>query len=367
MLNFSIGFVTSFLITMLVVRYAHVHSHLSGDADFDGAQKFHTRSVPRVGGIGIAVALVLNGGALFLAKVYQFHEYGLLVLAAAPAFLAGFIEDLTKQVSARNRLIATMAAALLAVWLLDARIVRIDLPGLNAFVLPYFISIAITALAVAGLANAINIIDGFNGLAAIVATMMFVSLACIAFYVGDIFVLSCALVTAGAILGFFLWNFPGGHIFLGDGGAYLIGFILGELAVLLTMRHAEVSAWYPVLMFIYPIFETIFSIYRKQFLRGISPGIPDGIHLHMLVYKRLMRWAVGSKEERHRLKRNSFTSPYLWLLSLIAVLPATLFWNRNAWLIAFVILFVVIYVWLYWSIVRFQTPRWMIVRKKYHD
>lgn len=131
---------------------------------------------------------------------------------------------------------------------------------------------SLTALAVAGLANAINIIDGFNGLAAIVATMMFLSLALVAFHVGDVFVLSCALVMAGAILGFFLWNFPGGHIFLGDGGAYLIGFMLGELAVLLTMRHTEVSAWYPVLMFIYPIFETLFSIYRKQFLRGISPG-----------------------------------------------------------------------------------------------
>jgi UDP-N-acetylmuramyl pentapeptide phosphotransferase/UDP-N-acetylglucosamine-1-phosphate transferase len=172
---------------------------------------------------------------------------------------------------------------------------------------------------------------------------------------------------AGAILGFFLWNFPGGHIFLGDGGAYLIGFMLGELAVLLTMRHVDVSAWYPVLMFIYPIFETLFSIYRKQFLRGISPGIPDGIHLHMLIYKRLMRWVVGSQEERHRLRRNSFTSPYLWLLSLLAVLPATLFWNRNGWLIAFVVVFVSTYVWLYWSIVRFRVPRWMIVKKKHHD
>lgn len=57
----------------------------------------------------------------------------------------------------------------------------------------------------------------------------------------------------------------------------------------------------------------------------------------MLIYKRLMRWVVGSQEERHRLRRNSFTSPYLWLLSLLAVLPATLFWNRNGWLIAFVV------------------------------
>ncbi|ANA34116.1 Undecaprenyl-phosphate alpha-N-acetylglucosaminyl 1-phosphate transferase [Ralstonia mannitolilytica] len=367
MLNFSIGFIISFCITMLVVRYAHLHSHLSGDDDLSGAQKFHTRPVPRIGGSGIAVALVLNGIALWMANAYQFQEYAMLIGASIPAFLGGLIEDLTKRVSARDRLIATVVAALLAVWLLNARITLIDIPGFGSFAVPYYLSIVLTALAVAGLANAINIIDGFNGLAAIVATMMFLSLALVAFHVGDVFVLSCALVMAGAILGFFLWNFPGGHIFLGDGGAYLIGFMLGELAVLLTMRHVEVSAWYPVLMFIYPIFETLFSIYRKQCLRGISPGIPDGIHLHMLIYKRLMRWVVGSQEERHRLRRNSFTSPYLWLLSLLAVLPATLFWNRNGWLIAFVVIFVSTYVWLYWSIVRFRVPRWMIVKKKHHD
>ncbi|MCT7307329.1 MraY family glycosyltransferase [Ralstonia wenshanensis] len=367
MLNFSIGFIVSFCITMLVVRYAHLHSHLSGDADLNGAQKFHTKPVPRIGGSGIAVALILNGVALWIASAYQFPEYATLIGASLPAFLGGFIEDLTKRVSARDRLVLTIVAALLAVWLLNARIAQVDIPGFGSLAVPYYGSILLTALAVAGLANAINIIDGFNGLAAIVATMMFLSLALVAFHVGDVFVLSCALVMAGAILGFFLWNFPGGHIFLGDGGAYLIGFMLGELAVLLTMRHTEVSAWYPVLMFIYPIFETLFSIYRKQFLRGISPGIPDGIHLHMLIYKRLMRWVVGSQEERHRLRRNSFTSPYLWLLSLLAVLPATLFWNRNGWLIAFVVVFVSTYVWLYWSIVRFRVPRWMIVKKKHHD
>ncbi|KVD68742.1 hypothetical protein WK15_32420 [Burkholderia ubonensis] len=91
-------------------------------------------------------------------------------------------------------------------------------------------------------------------------------------------------------------------IFPGDGGAYFIGFMLAELAILLVMRNREVSAWYPVLLFMYPIFETCFSIYRKKFVRGMSPGNPDGVHRHMLVYKRLMRrlfvaasrWAAGS-------------------------------------------------------------------------
>lgn len=83
----------------------------------------------------------------------------------------------------------------------------------------------------------------------------------------------------------------------------------------------------------------------------------------MLIYKRLMRWAVGSKSERHRLRRNSMTSPYLWLLSLLAVAPATMFWSNMWMLVIFSALFIVVYIWLYQRIVRFRVPRWLIIKK----
>jgi hypothetical protein len=94
---------------------------------------------------------------------------------------------------------------------------------------------------VAALANAINTIDGFNGLASMVA-----SLAYGAFQVSDPIVLSASFIMMDAALGFFIWNFPAGLIFLGDGGAYFIGFMLAELSIMLVMKHralqvAEVS------------------------------------------------------------------------------------------------------------------------------
>jgi UDP-N-acetylmuramyl pentapeptide phosphotransferase/UDP-N-acetylglucosamine-1-phosphate transferase len=95
----------------------------------------------------------------------------------------------------------------------------------------------LTVLAVAGIANAVNIIDGFNGLASVVTICMLVSLAYVAWQVGDMFVLVSALTVAGATAGFLIWNYPVGLIFLGDGGAYFIGFMLGELAMLLVMRN----------------------------------------------------------------------------------------------------------------------------------
>jgi len=363
MFNLSVGFFVSMLVTAWIVHYAHLHQNFSADKDLSGAQKFHTRPVPRIGGTGIAIALAVQSIALYFKDAPQAANFAMLALAAAPAFAAGFVEDITKRVSPRVRLIATVTAALVAVWLLDARVTRTDIAMVDSLLTILPLSIAITALAVAGVANAVNIIDGFNGLAAMVTGMMFMSMAYVGAQTGDTLIVSISLTMAGAIFGFFLWNFPAGLVFLGDGGAYLIGFILAETAVMLVLRNPGVSAWYPVLMLIYPIFETLFSIYRKKMLRGISPGIPDGVHLHMLVYKRLMRWAVGSKDERNRLKRNSMTAPYLWLLSLLAVLPASLYWGNGLVLCLCIGIFVIVYVWLYWSIVRFKTPRWMIFKK----
>ena len=119
-----------------------------------------------------------------------------------------------------------------------------------------------------------------------------------------------------------------------------------------------------MLLCAYPIFETIFSIYPKKFLRGMSPGMPDGVHLHMLVYKRLMRLMIGTTPDRRKTVRNSMTSPYLWVLCLLSVIPAVLWWNDTAILTCFLVLFMVSYVFLYWRIVRFKTPRWLVARRR---
>jgi UDP-N-acetylmuramyl pentapeptide phosphotransferase/UDP-N-acetylglucosamine-1-phosphate transferase len=287
-----------------------------------------------------------------------------LMLSSSVAFSGGIWEDFTKSVSPLRRLSLTLIAAVLGYFLLDAKIGRIDLVYAVWDLKYIWIMLPFTALAVAGIANAINIIDGFNGLASVVSICMLLSLGYVALQVNDSFILIMALVVAGAIAGFFVWNFPAGLIFMGDGGAYFLGFILGELAVLLVARNPEVSSWYPALLLIYPCFETLFSAYRRFFLRGQSPGLPDGIHLHSLIFRRLVLWAVGRGDARARTKRNSLTSPYLWSLSLMAVLPATLLWRHTFLLILCSCVFVAIYVWLYLRIIRFKAPRWLILRNK---
>ncbi|HYD95589.1 MAG TPA: glycosyltransferase [Noviherbaspirillum sp.] len=363
MSSFLISFIAAALLTLLVIRHASLHDAML-DSDLNGVQKVHARAVPRIGGVGIFAAVVLSAAIATWRTPPIGQAMLLLLLCSSVAFAGGIVEDLTKRVSPSRRLILTMVAAAMGYFLLDAKVERIDL-GVSQWAIAWvWIALPLTVLAVAGIANAINIIDGFNGLATVVSISMLVSLAYVALQVNDTFVLVTALIVAGAAAGFLIWNYPVGLIFLGDGGAYFLGFMVAELAVLLVMRNPAVSTWYPVLLLIYPAFETIFSAYRRLFLRGQSPGTPDGIHLHSLIFRRVVLWAVGRRDARALNLRNAMTSPYLWLLSLMAVVPATWFWRHTWILMVLSLVFVVTYIWLYARIVRFRSPRWMILGKK---
>ena len=359
MSTFLLAFAVSLCVTLLVIRATSVLGLASLDVDTNGPQKFHVRPVPRVGGLGIFSGLM----AAVLAMSWWEHEARglalLMLVCGAPALMTGLVEDFTKRVSPAKRLAATAVSAILAAVLMDALIRRTDIPGLDWVVGMTLGAGVVTVLAVAGIANSVNIIDGFNGLASMCGMLMLGGLAYVGFEVGDRTVALLALAGIGAVLGFFIWNFPAGLIFLGDGGAYFLGFYVAEVAILLLNRNAAVSPLFPLLAVIYPVFETIFSIYRRKFLRDMPSSVPDGIHLHSLIYRRVMRWAIGRRGARSLTRRNSMTSPYLWGLCMLSIIPAVLFWNSTAALSVFLFLFGLSYVTLYWRIVRFKSPRWL--------
>lgn len=364
MIYFTCCFLASLLATLFIVRSSVRHGHLLADHDLSGPQKFHDRPVPRVGGASVMVAVVVGAVIAVVSGAASSHSLWLLIGCSLPAFIAGLSEDLTKNVSPRRRLLATAISAALAIWLLDAVIAKTHIPGLDPLLMRWTPFVAmLTVFVIAGTANAINIIDGFNGLASMCVLMMLLGLAYVSFQVNDNFVFTASLITAGAVLGFFFWNFPAGLIFLGDGGAYLLGFFLGELCILLVHRNGAVSPMFPLLLCAYPVFETVFTMYRRKFVRGVATGAPDGIHLHTLIHRRLVRWTSETNPERRRLtRRNSMTSPYLWLLCLLSIIPALLWWDSTVILSWFILAFMALYIWLYSRIVRFKTPRWMVFR-----
>lgn len=363
MLSLSIALLASFVVVGLIVRLSRAPGSAWNDHNTQDVQKFHSRPVPRVGGLGVASGLGAIAVWVGVTGGGPTREIALVIGCGLPALLAGLAEDVTKRVGVRFRLAATMLSGLLAFFFLGAQLREVVLPGFDWLMTFTTFSLLFTMVAVAGVANAVNIIDGYNGLASAVVIITLLSLAYVGWQVDDNLVVSVALGGIGALLGFFLWNWPRGLIFLGDGGAYFIGYLVAVLSFLLVARHrGVVSPWYPFLLFIYPVFETLFSIWRKRLVRGVSPGVPDGLHLHMLVFRRLVRWAVGRRDAASLTLRNSLTAPYLWLLSSLAAVPATLLWRQPHALQACVALFCVVYIWLYLRLVRFRAPRWLLLR-----
>lgn len=358
--------VVSFLACWLIVRSGRLHGRFSHDLTATGPQKFHTVPTPRIGGVAIAAALAASVLALEpLDWLSSTSAYGLtmLALSAIPAFAGGFGEDITRKVGVLARLMLTFASAVFASLLVGATLDRLDMPGLDTLLLWPIFAIAFTAFAVGGIANATNIIDGYNGLAGGYAVIVLAALAWVAGQVGDPVVLTASLAMLGALLGFLVWNYPGGKIFMGDGGAYLLGFWLGELAVLLVVRNPDVSPWFPLMLLAYPIVETLFSIYRKTYLRGYSPGRPDGLHFHMLIYKRLARVAVVSRQPEERMHRNSMVAPYIWAGAAIFTVPAMLFWHSTPWLVILAACFWIGYLWLYFRLASWRAPTWLIAKQ----
>ena len=350
------SFFTSLIATWLIIRFNHLHSNMSADADFSGPQKFHTKSTPRIGGVAVAIGLFFA----ILLRLKNLPEYGteiILLLCAIPAFSIGLTEDLTKVISVRARLFFVMCSAGLMVLFLNIRIVKLDIPFVDyLFITLPFIGIIFTIFAMTGLANAYNIIDGFNGLSSMVCIITLLAIA----YVGQLFIdpmiTYLALVMAGAILGFFIWNYPRGLIFLGDGGAYLLGYWVSALSILLVYRHQEISPWFAVMINGYPIMETLFTIYRRKIHQRKSPGQPDGIHIHTLIYRRIL---MNNHRDQNFFSANAKTAPYLWVLATLSIAPAVLWYESTPILMGACLLFTVSYVWVYTSIVKFRTPKWL--------
>ena len=209
--------------------------------------------------------------------------------SAAFAFLAGLIEDLTKNAGVAARFAATMLSGLVFCLVTGYAIARLEIPFVDQLMALPIVAIAFTAFAMAGLAHAINIIDGFHGLAAGATIIMLAAFAVVSLGAGDRDMALFCFVAAGVLLGFLLVNFPFGYIFLGGrGGAYFLGFVLAAAAVMVPVRNPDVSPWTSVVILAYPLLETAFSMTRKT-RRGGSPYRPDGLHLHMLIYRRFGR------------------------------------------------------------------------------
>ncbi|RJG01292.1 MraY family glycosyltransferase [Noviherbaspirillum sedimenti] len=327
LMTFWVALIASLTVSVLIVFTERWHGRYSFDNDFHGVQKVHKNPVPRTGGIalmtGILVASVF-GIFGYSSGVPQVNESGIfkLLLAATPALLAGLIEDMTKNVSVKMRLIATFASAILAAWLLGAHLPRLDFWGLDGVLHLIPVSLAITAFAVAGVTNSINIVDGFNGVAGGAIVVVLAGMGFLSWQAGDAFVTQLALAGIGTTLGFLILNYPTGRLFMGDGGAYLLGFWAAEVAVLTIVRNPQINTWQVLAIFAYPVIEVVFSMYRRKIVRRAAVGAPDRLHLHSLFYRRLACQKIPRTTEYPWIRNASvawFVSLWMGIATFLAI------------------------------------------------
>ncbi|WP_027327633.1 MraY family glycosyltransferase [Helicobacter pametensis] len=336
-------FVSSFLFSLVlnfcVIFLARKFRFFIDSEASDKPQRFHTLPTPRAGGIGIFAPF------FFALLLLFFHHPSPLILGfvigGSVIFVSGVIEDFNASLSPRLRLLLQCMGAGLFVWLSQCYLSDLGF-GIS---LPSYIGIPFSIFAIVGIINAINIIDGFNGLASGVALL---ALGCIYAILPSSSMSFVILVLMASILGFFILNFPWGKIFLGDGGAYFLGFVLAGILIYATQDpyggKGEISPWFGIALLIYPFWEVIFSIYRKKIVRGRSPFKPDRFHLHMLTF-------------RHITHKNPLTSIIIFLVVSPFMLVASFFKTNDLLLLLVSIVFIACYLSIYYWLINFSRKR----------
>ena len=340
-----LAFAASLGVAVLLILTKRWHGIFTMDED-QGIQKFHHCPTPRIGGVAITAGAL--AAYLVSAPATEPHAMlGLLLVAGIPAFLFGLLEDITKRVSVTTRLVATMTSGLIAWYLVGISLTDIGIPWINNLLHFTLFSVLFTAFAIGGVANALNIIDGFNGLASGFSILALLCLAAIAYSVGDTSLAVLCAVLAASVAGFFCLNWPLGKLFLGDGGAYFVGYALAWVCVLMVERNDAVSPFSMLLVCSYPVTEVLFSIYRRK-MRHLAPGQPDRLHLHSLLMARHIskrldnRWANPATG----IIVVALTTPSLVLAYLLQA-------NTPASVVGFVVV-IVCYLTLYARMVKFR-------------
>jgi UDP-N-acetylmuramyl pentapeptide phosphotransferase/UDP-N-acetylglucosamine-1-phosphate transferase len=323
---YLLSFAATLVAGLLLVYTQRWHGHISLDSQF-GVQKLHVDPTPRIGGVAIVFGLLVTVN--FMPSTTQELLWPMIV-AGIPAFAAGLLEDLTKNVAVRIRLLATMASGVLAWWITGTAMQDTGLWGLDHLLSYVPFAVGFTAFVVSGVANATNIIDGFNGLAGGVVAIMLASMGLIALKTGDADLAKIAFLLACISLGFVAANWPWGKIFMGDGGAYLLGFLVAWIAILLPMRHDNVHGWATLLVCAYPVLEVLFSIRRKIRRQGHHPGQPDKCHLHHFVHRRIIRKIFPNVS---RTLQNGLTGSFVWILAACPAAWAVVFHDSTTALV----------------------------------
>ncbi|MDB4096892.1 undecaprenyl/decaprenyl-phosphate alpha-N-acetylglucosaminyl 1-phosphate transferase [Methylophilaceae bacterium] len=310
--------------------------------NYEGEQRVHIGEVSRCGGLMIFISLMIFYHQIDVSNGYK---YQYLLYLITPFMLLSFVEDTLNNLSFLVRLFFMIFTAfLINIYWVDAFPVIENIPIISYLLEFDLFVIVFFTLALVGLMNGANFIDGMNGL----ATLCFLGagFGCItlAMIANDMEALMTIIPWLILMVCFLIFNFPYGKFFLGDSGAYLLAILLGAWIIDFFGRHQDISSWNAVLILIYPLLEVIYSASRK-IIQGKSPFYPDRHHLHIKVYD------IINKSTKKPLYANNATTIFL-----------ALFWLAPAILLQFVyysqlgIVFSIILISFSYIIINYFTP-----------
>ena len=274
LLTVAAAFLIAFGTTPIVKGFAQRVGAMDNPGE---ARRIHDHPIPRMGGMAIFLGFLL-AVILFaeITKPVQGILIGSVIIVAV-----GVLDDI---ISLRwwIKLIAQFAAAIIAV----AHGVTIEgIMNPNVFaaentLLIGYLSIPVTVLWIVGITNAVNLIDGLDGLACGVSAISSVTMLIVALMVAEPNVALLLAALAGGCLGFIPYNFNPAKIFMGDTGALLLGYVLATVSILgLFKFYAVMTFLVPIMALALPLFDTLFAIVRRV-LHGQNPMTPDRGHLH---------------------------------------------------------------------------------------
>ncbi len=341
---------TAFLASLAIylTRDIHLGRTARGHAG-SAVQSCHDNPTPRVGGIAVILSLILG---IFVSYRSEYQTIAILLVSALPIFAAGLSEDLSWHVSPRGRLAAAALSALLMVMLSGVWLTRADVPILDEMLTLAPLAIIFSVFAVTGMSHALNLIDGVNGLASGAAIIAAIAFALIGIAVGDNLVVVLALTIAFATFGFFLVNFPFGKIFLGDAGAYTIGYLLGWTAILLVVRNPEVSAWGVLMMLFWPLADTLHAIGRR-WTQKQSAVEADSYHMHHVIMRALETHVL---RQENRAVSNPLASALILVFLLVPAALGVLYHDSVTQTALAFALLLIIYFAIYTGARRVETP-----------
>ena len=308
------------------------------DNQFNKPQAFHENSTYRLGGMIIFLSLIFVFLYLFIYQNIFFIEY---ISFCTFFFLLGFVDDLKINVAPKFRLLLMIIFLLFLIIFNKFTIERLSMEYLYNLMQIDIFALFFVCICFLFIINGSNLIDGFNGLLGIhsfliLCVLFFVNLAYgnydLAYFLFNV----CLIIVI-----FITFNFPKAKIFLGDSGAYLLGALIPISTIMTNNLNQGISSFFFCILLFYLFFEVFFSFFRKIFFAHQNPLLPDGQHLHMLLYKLLL------KKNNTKLSSNYTVSIYINLVYLSLIIPGILFMNNGLFCRYYFFSLLIVYIYFY--------------------